>query len=273
MNKVIDKFNSFSELLAYANTNPHLEESSNTGDAIWHGGTTNLAEAVKLATEGWHEERDSLDKMLRVLQEQIGERFQTVKRSYNSVHGGRVDMGRFLGGRPDHMVAYRKVATTAQGKICRLILDYGANGNTPAEQMLKRGVTITALVDLLATMGISIELWGETTIKVGKEQTHTTLVQMHDPREPLDIDSLMYAIAHPAMLRRLTFSVREKWSGEGGVRKMVSHGHGSSIPITFAKELQCDVVLNRIEHGGSDDIINKPVEWIMQTIKGLGLLD
>jgi hypothetical protein len=273
MNKVIDKFNSFSELLSYANTSPHLDHHSNTGSSSFCGGTNNLAEAVKLATEGWHDERDALDRMLRVMQDQIGERFQTVKRSYNSVHGSRVDMGRFLGGRPDHMVAYRKVATTSQGKICRLILDYGANGSTSADDMLKRGVTITALVDLLATMGISIELWGETTVKVGSDQTHTTLVQMHDPREPLDIDSLMYAIAHPAMLRRLTFSVREKWSGKGGASKMSSHGHGTSIPITFAEELQCDVVLNRIEHGGNNDIIKKPVEWIMQTIKGLGLLD
>lgn len=269
MATIIDKFMSFGEMLAYANTDPFLGEESNRGTASFCGGTSSLKDAVELAQQGWHDERDALDKMLTKLQDQIGERFSKENRSYHSVHGGRVDMGRFLGGRPDHMVAYRKVAMTKQGKICRLILDYGAHGGVPASQMLKRGVTITALVDLLATMGISVELWGETSVKVSKD-IHTTLVQLHDPREPLDIDSLMYAIAHPAMLRRLTFSVREKWSL--GVNAMSRHHHGNSIPITHADILQADVVLDRIEHGGSNDIIDTPVEWIMQTVRGLGLI-
>ena len=269
MSTVIDRFDSFDELLAYAKKNTHNGEA-NTGDSYFCGGTVDLSNAVQLAYDGWHDEREQLDKMLSTLSEQIGERFSVQNRTMLSVVGSGVHMGRFLGGRPDHMVGFRRVPTARHGRIVKVVLDYGANSKYKADWMLRRGVAVTALVEVLNTLGLSVELWTETSVKFGSD-THTTLVKMHDPREPMDIDSLMYAIAHPSMLRRLTFGVREMSSL--GYSKCVRNNYGSSVPITQGEALEADIIINRIEHGGNADMVDSPVDWIMQTIRGLGVLD
>ena len=273
MSKVIDKFDSLGELASYAEKNPHTDASSNrNSNWVDEGRTKSLAQAVQVARTGWSEARPEIDKVLGQVQEQVGERFAKECRVQISLAGGAVHMGRFIAGRPDCMVGFKRQPSTRHGRIVRIVYDYGANGNTDAGEMLKRGAIIAVLVDTLATLGLSVELTGETTVKVGDKGTHTTLVKLHDAREPLDINALGYAIAHPSMLRRLTFAVREM--STFGERAITSNGHGSSIPITMADELEADVVINRVEHGGNSALMMKdPAGWVVSTIRGVGLID
>lgn len=266
---VVDKFDSFGEMLAYAKNAPEGYEARKGSQ--WFCETESLDEAVKLAEEGWHDERPEVDKLIRALQDQLGERLHKTNRHFVGFAGGGVNMGNFLAGLPNHMNAFRRVPMAKHGKIVRIVLDYGANGMVRTEVMRKRGAVVTVLVDALATLGLSVELWGETTVKIGDLGKHTTLVKLHDPREPLDIDSLMYVIAHPSMLRRLTFGVREL--SAFGADAVQRKGHGTSVPITLANELEADIVINRTEHGGDPRVVGKdPVAWVMETIQGLGVL-
>lgn len=268
MKNVLSKFDSLREMIDYAADNADAG-SSDTESPHFTGGTKSLADAVGVARTGWDAVRPDVDKMLSEIADSFGERFAKVNRSVIGYTGSAVHMGRFLSGRPDHMIGFRRMPSTRHGKVVRLVVDYGANGNTAAENMQRRGCVLTVLVDALATLGLSVELWGETTVQVGDTATHTTLVKLHDSREPLDINDMMFALAHPSMLRRLTFSVREKAMT---TRKMQSHGYGRSTKITRADELEADVVCNRIEHGGSDALMmSDPVAWILQTINGLGV--
>lgn len=268
MKNTLSKFDSLRELIDYAADNTDTRTSDDR-DPYFAGGTDSLAHAVNMARNGWDAVRPDVDKMLSEIADSFGERFAKVNRTVVGYTGGAVHMGRFLTGRPDHMVGFRRMPSTRHGKVVRLIVDYGANGNTPAANMQKRGCVLTVLVDALATLGLSVELWGETTVKVGASGSHTTLVKLHDSREPLDINDMMFALAHPSMLRRLTFSVRERAMGAA---KMYTNGYGQSTPITHADNLEADVVCNRIEHGGSDALMMRdPVAWILQTINGLGV--
>lgn len=271
--KVIDKFGSLYEMTRYVEQNPHTNAESNK-DSNWvdEGRTKSLADAVKFSDEGWSEVRPEIDKMLAEVQEQVGERLATVSRVQIGLAGAGVHMGRFLAGRPDCMVSFRKQASARHGRMVRVVYDFGANGNTPASQMLKRGAIVAVLIDTLSTLGLSVELVGETTVKIGDAGTHTTLVTLQDPKEHMDINALAYAVAHPSMLRRLTFGVREM--SKFGCEKVQRNGHGRSIPITMADELQADVVINRIEHGGNGALMMQdPAGWVVSTIKGMGLVD
>jgi len=266
---VVDSFTSLREFIDYASVNA-APRSSDTDDTEFTGGTKSLAEAVNMARQGWDAVRPDVDRMLNEIRDSFGERFAKVNRTTIGVAGGAVHMGRFLAGRPDHMLAFRRTPSTRHGKVVRLLVDYGANGKVPASEMQKRGCVLTVLVDALSTLGLSVELWTETTVNVGSN-THTTLIKLHDSREPLDINDMMFALAHPSMLRRLTFSVREKSSL--GVNNIVRAGYGQSVPVTQGSELQADVVCNRLEHGGTSALMKSdPVAWIMQTIEGLGAL-
>lgn len=272
MKKVIDRFDSLADMADYAKGNPHTDASSNKKDRwVDNGLTSSLDEAVTVAHNGWTDARPEIDKILNEVKEQLGERLSHATRTFYSVAGGAVNVGRHLAGMPNSMVAFKRVPSTRHGRVVRIVYDYGANGSTPASEMLLRGATIAVLVDTLSTLGLSVELNGETTVKIGDNDTHTTLVRLHDAREPMDINNLSYAIAHPSMLRRLTFAVREM--SEFGLRKINAASHGRSIPITLADELEADVVINRIEHGGSTrDMLRDPAGWVLQTIQGLGVL-
>ena len=269
MSNVTSKFDSLREFIDYAEGNPlDNRGSSDNDDSHFTGGTRSLAEALGMARNGWDAVRPEVDKMLATIKESFGERFAKVNRTKVGIAGGAVHMGRFIAGRPDHMVGFHRMPSTRHGKVVRLLVDYGANANTPASEMRKRGCTLTVLVDALATLGLSVELWTETTVKMGNK-SHTTLVKLHDSREPLDINDMMFALAHPSMLRRLTFSVRERAMTMATCR---STSYGSSVPVTQAEALESDVVCNRIEHGGNNALmVSDPVAWILQTIEGLGV--
>lgn len=270
--KIIDRFNSLSDMVDYALSNPHTHADSNKKSAwVDNGLTDSLEHAGTVAREGWSDVRPEIDALLNKVQEQVGERFARETRIIPSVAGGAVNIGRHLSGRPDSMLGFKRQPSTRHGRIVKIVYDYGANGNTPASDMLKRGAVIAVLVDTLSTLGLSVELNGETTVKIGELGTHTTLVRLHDAREPMDINSLAYAIAHPSMLRRMTFAVREM--SEFGERNVDRNGHGNSTPITLADELEADVVINRIEHGGNASLmLSDPAGWVLSTIKGLGLM-
>lgn len=271
--KVVDKFGSLYEMTRYAEKNPHTNADSNS-DSVWvdKGRTKSLADAVKFSDEGWSEARPQIDKVLAEVQEQVGERFAQVSRVQIGLAGGGVHMGRYLAGRPDCMVGFRRQPSTRHGRMVRVVYDFGANGSTDAEEMLKRGAIVAVLIDTLATLGLSVELVGETTVKIGDKGTHTTLVTLHDAKEQMDINALAYAVAHPSMLRRLTFAVREM--SKFGLKAVESASHGRSVPITMAKELEADVVIDRIEHGGNGALMmSDPAGWVVSTIRGLGLLD
>lgn len=269
MNNVTSKFNSLREFIDYAEANPvDNRGSSDKESSEFAGGTASLAEAVGMARNGWDAVRPDVDKMLATIKESFGERFAKVNRTKVGIAGGAVHMGRFIAGRPDHMVGFHRMPSTRHGKVVRLLVDYGANAGVSAENMRKRGCTLTVLVDALATLGLSVELWTETTVQMGTK-SHTTLIKLHDSREPLDINDMMFALAHPSMLRRLTFSVRERAMTMATCR---SHGYGGSVPVTQAEALESDVVCNRLEHGGTDKLmVTDPVAWILQTIEGLGV--
>jgi hypothetical protein len=269
MSNVISKFDSLREFIDYADGNPtDNRSSSETDDTQFTGGTHSLREAVGMARNGWDAVRPDVDKMLATIKDSFGERFAKVNRTKVGIAGGAVHMGRYLAGRPDHMVGFHRMPSTRHGKVVRLLVDYGANSGVSAENMRKRGCTLTVLVDALATLGLSVELWTETTVTMGNK-SHTTLIKLHDSREPLDINDMMFALAHPSMLRRLTFSVRERAMTMATCR---SSSYGSSVPVTQATALESDVVCNRLEHGGTDELmVSDPVAWILQTIEGLGV--
>jgi len=271
--KIVDRFASLWEMTRYVENNPHTGYSSNKADSWVDGGrTANLADAVRTADEGWTEVRPQIDKTLAEVQEQVGARMEKVSRTVVGLAGGAVDMGRFLAGRPDCMVGFRRVPSARHGRIVRIVYDYGANSRVSAAEMLRRGAIVAVLVDTLATLGLSVELVGETTVKIGREDTHTTLVNLHNATDPLDINALAYAIAHPSMLRRLTFAVREM--SEFGADTIARSSYGESKPITMAEELQADVVINRTEHGGNTRLMHSdPAAWVVSTIRGLGLID
>ena len=76
---MLDKFDSFGDMLAYANANPNKQQSDKGDKSFCE--TANYAEAHKLAVEGWHAVRPEVGRIMGQLSEQIDSRVCTRARS------------------------------------------------------------------------------------------------------------------------------------------------------------------------------------------------
>jgi len=136
---------------------------------------------------------------------------------------------------------------------------------------MKRGIVLLALVDTLQKLGVSVEIYGETAITSKGNTTHTTVTKLHDPTDRLDIDELMFTLAHPAMLRRMAFAVREMSTCRREIDAVPNGGYGRTIHTVYAPTVGADIRMERLESRATM-CMESPVEWVMQTITGLNLI-
>lgn len=259
-----DWFNSFTELTQWCMD----RQDYYGGPAMeWNGFTASLEEACKLGIDGWHDVRDEVTNYLDALKDSIFERLAPTMVATYDVSGGFVDMDRFLTGEPECMVESVLMPVSKHGKVIRIVVDNGASAGFTGEFIRQRGAIICSLIDTLAKLGHSVEVWSETTVEISNHKLHSTVTKLHDAQDLLDIDSLMFGLCHPAMLRRLQFQCRDIASKEFGYK----HGnYGGTVQTKWSAFLEADIVCERLE-SKAHTMMSDPVKWVMQTINGLGL--
>jgi hypothetical protein len=134
--------------------------------------------------------------------------FQVTFTSRWEVSGAEVDMGRFLAGEPECMIESEPIRISRSGRAVRIAVPVNYSASVPADAVKRRGAAIMALVDLLARAQHPVEIWAA--ICNSREQRGAgrtvILVKVQAANEPLDMGRVMFALAHPAMLRQLGFS-------------------------------------------------------------------
>jgi hypothetical protein len=266
-------FDSFGEFIRKAKSNTAPQSSNQRdfgdGDEGWSQ-SRDLQDATNKASEGWHDIRPEVDIVLDVLEERLAERLSSLYVNEFAMSGSSVDMGRFVTGEPECMVEWAPMPEESMGRVVKILVSGTASSMISAEDIKRRGIAILALIDSLHKMGVGIELWWESPIKGSSDKrTYSTVVKMHDSSEPMDIDSIMFAMAHPSMLRRLVFSVQEL--SPTASQQNVGGGYGRPTEVVMGQVQDFDVVVERLQ-SGSGDIVNNPLEWVMTTVKGLGLV-
>jgi hypothetical protein len=201
------------------------------------------------------------------LSEQIDNRLDMVSELEYATSGGAVDVGRWLTGEPECMYSFVPMPNERMGRVVKIFIDYGASASFSAEFIRQRGIVFCALVDALQKMRIACEVWGETAVYVSVIiKMHTTVVKLHDATAQMDIDELMFALANPSMLRRITFSVRE-FAGCGAIIiRMVA-----TIHTEYAVDYGADIRIERLKESYGT-MMQNPVEWVVSTIKGMNLI-
>ena len=96
-----------------------------------------------------------------------------------------------------------------------------------------------------------------------RNKVFTPVIKANEAGTLVDIDNLMFACGHPAMLRRMIFTERLQHSG----------AMGTSVPLdTDALGLHdIDLVMQRAEHrsGSEPDAGVQPVEWVLWALRNL----
>lgn len=178
-------------------------------------GVKSIGQAVHFARDGWTTE---LDHTLEVAESAVSKverdvELPTFTAEYD-VAGCEVDVARFLDGTPENMIDYPLVPIVRAGRVITLCASISISGAVSAENIIKRGQTVAALAMVLSRLGYSCEIWADLTASGdGHRVQIRTLVK--GANDALDAERVVYALAHPSMLRVLGFaalrSAPDRW--------------------------------------------------------------
>ena len=177
-----------------------------TGDKAFTG-SESFEEAQQLAISGWAEGRDAMGADVEFAKAKQAT-FKRPDWEYSRA-GQRVCIPSYVAGAPMHMMLLDDEDATPL-PIVRIFCDIGATWNTSTEAMTRKGAAIVALIDQIERAGQRVEL-----IATQISETHGQYEEQHihitvkESFEPLDLDRVSFAVAHPSMLRRVCFRIME----------------------------------------------------------------
>lgn len=164
------------------------------------------SEAYTLAREGWSAE---LETSLAAAEDAI----RKVETEHTlltfvptfDVSGCDVDVARYLSGEPECMVDYPLTPIVKAGRVITLCASISISAAVDTSSIIRRGQAITALALALSQLGYACEIYADLTgYSSGKTSViRTRIKSAHDVTDP---ERIMFALAHPAMLRVFGFA-------------------------------------------------------------------
>lgn len=126
------------------------------------------------------------------------------------VAGSEVDIARFMSGVPESMVESQPLRIASAGRAVRIAIPICYSCSVSKEQILRRGAAVVALAYVLQQAKHPLEIWAgyATYDRHGKDRV-ALMARVQRADEPFDAGRVMYALAHPSMLRRLGFAVAD----------------------------------------------------------------
>lgn len=179
------------------------------------GGSSELA--IKLATLGWPEgAKQALEVSAKIAERVVETTALTQTENFPpefDVVGAAYDPGAVSLGIPE---AWGTTKLYEQKRAVRIVCNVMVSGGVSNAHIMARGLSIAALALVLEARGYPV------TIDVFYPQSYSKryLVRVADAGSgsPLDIDRVVYGLAHPTMIRKLfrltTNGKREDWAGD-----------------------------------------------------------
>lgn len=232
-------------------------------DGDWYE-TKTFNSALSLAREGWSDIRPEVDSLSSKIDAVISPAVEPTFVNYFDVAGDSVDIGRYLDGEPECMIETRLAPVAKPGRVVTLLVDGFYSSGVKSADIRKRGVAIVALVDALTKLQHSTEIWIETSFR---NSTLTYLICVKKASQDLNIDTLMFAVAHPSAFRRINFGLQE-----GEDRKFQvgdRHSYGRPAGLLMGETVGANVELPRLVWG--EPTVDGEV-WIKNVLSKFGLL-
>lgn len=235
-NQIVDVFGNFIDFVNQAKSNPSIGTEGGSSFC----GTKDFPTTVELALKGWPsgahmigKVRLELDNFVRsVVNARVAEyRYDTT--------GIDFDMGRALEGESECW--YREVdeGFTISRPIVKIVTNLSLSASVSPKNIFLRGAAIVAAIDILESLGRSVEAWiGWTS---GIPNTHyegRALIKAAG--QPMDFDGMAFALANPGCYRRLTFALMGQAVGSAARADEILHAGEDFIvtpPITTMADM------------------------------------
>ncbi len=224
---MFETYSSFNEYADTAETRAG-NDVKRSPDAEWAG--CSFAESLRLSRLGWDEQLPkALDIAERAVKRAESEIMDDGFAAEWDVTGAEVDMGRYLQKVPECMLDFpiRQVPTT--GTVATLVASRAVSGSVEAETFIKLGTVVSALALALDRLGVNTELYIDYAADQGNYKLYQS-VKVKGAADSLDPASILFAYAHPSVLRRLAFATWDNLNGDQAFTKKfgeASRGRGS----------------------------------------------
>jgi hypothetical protein len=167
-------------------------------------------EALRLAVDGWPQPLAEVHLEIAELRERagLGTAAITLEPVWD-VTGAEVDMAAYLAGVPECMVDSVPRHVSRRGKVVTFLLPAGYSHKAEHAAIRHRGLALATLCSALIGAGHSVEIWScfAGLVSTANKTRFSAAARVLSAGEPLDVGRLVFATAHPAMLRRLWFAV------------------------------------------------------------------
>jgi hypothetical protein len=186
--------------------------------AAWDANTS-FDGAILLAEKGWPEGRDMMAAFASKLD--VSGMVAKPEIVYDVIGNGGIDMGRYMTGEPECMIDWLETDVPLHerigGKIIHIVVNMAASAGISANIMQRRGAAVMALVDALEQAGKRVDI---TLVECCAEFQISIPIKSAEYQP--QADQIAFALVHPAMLRRIGFSLTAQ-CGEGGLNCAKGH--------------------------------------------------
>lgn len=248
-------FESAGEALDFIQNGREFTYTGRNRDDDWHGKVT-LEGAIKLAEFGWAEGVQKFRDLCTTELQESEKESPTMFQLYHDVSGCMVDMDEYLRGSPECMLEF--TAGKAY-KLVKIIVHTGCLADIPPAVMYYRGFRLAELICQLEDQGYRTELLVWQSFSTSHTYKGFT-VQIKKFQEALDVDSLMFWLAHPAALRHVGFEISDAlgWYPHFGA----SYGRQFPVPDELCKE--CDLSFSQQTRAYTQNQARGEVDTILE---------
>lgn len=258
MQNIYRSFNSFNEFLILAEQDSKAsEKSSRSSTSSWNGGVS-WTEALQLAKLGWVDGLDKIKDLKNKLDIDLGKYKLSRLPSYG-YQGHAIDIGKFLQNDLECFQKFDYFVDEKPGQIYKVVCSISVSAAISTEVIIQKGAITACLIDIIESLGNRVELVVNEKSKDGSYTCeYDILIKKAD--ESLQLIDLAFSLIHPAMLRRLVFSVNEidGWSD-------YSSGYGRPIEATD----KGDIYISEIFSGKVSN--DQAIKWILETLTKNGI--
>lgn len=275
--KVERNFESLTEFINFAMGESEMstgQRSSRSSERSYGGGfygTPDFKSAEGMAFN-WPEGADRVNKMRARVS--LGDIRRQKEILATRKAPGRIDMGRAMMGHP---YAFQRVIDSDRDEagsarnVVDIVLNACVSAFVSTETIEARGAAMLALAEALEQRGKRVRITVGMANESGCGIDYRIVVKQ--PGQPLNLNSVAFAVAHPSFFRRFVFSAME--TEKASVRSSVGVGVGYGRVGEFKRDTLPD---NAIYMGGADlrrtDQWNDPAyvqEWIKGQMREQGI--
>lgn len=200
-----DHYDSLADFVVTAKASRKWVQSS--GDFTGHA---TFEEACDLAANGWDVKASDVKATLQ----SVGDSPELAPTW--DVAGDEVDVPAMLQGIPEHMVSYPYQPKSRPMVTVYVPTDY--SGMIDSTTIERFGLAIVGGIESMRMTGHTVKVVGVITCARAKlrgrgdSNIHVDTIDLADTRYVYDATQLLFAMAHPALIRQLYFGVQDGWS-------------------------------------------------------------